>query len=994
MAAGLKVIKIVLGANTTEFTHKFHEAQHELHELGESAHHMSKAMKVALAGVAAGVASFALLGEQLKEGVSEAVKWQTANAKLASTAKNAGFAASEFVHAVDESAEALQRRTGVSKFDIAAADDLIARNIRVAQTFLGSGKRIEETNQILVDLARRMGVDAPAAAATLGRALASPEKAAGALRRAKIFLTDTQNAELKALVKGGHTVEAQHKLYEDLAGQVKGAADAYGKTLPGQLEIAKRNFGEFREELGVGLIPILTSVVKAAVRLTDWARSHKQDILDFAHAVGDALRPAFEAVGDAVDKGRDALAKVGPALQSGLAAVGPLIDGARDAFGKLAPAVGDFVGHLQGAAGQIGDLAQSIAQTLGPVVGALVLGFEDLLGAVGPPLLAALGALADAVGAVAGFLAEHQDLIAGIAIGITVVMIPTIYGLATAWAAEAAAATAAAALTAAAWVVAAAPAALLVAAIALVVVGFIEAWKHSQKFRDIVIGAWNAVVSAVGAAVKFLIDTYARYVDLVLLGFQKILEGLGHLPSWLGGGAADSAAAAIAALRANIAAAVDGINADLDRITTDITIGVHVVFTDEQKRVGVNQSDLNEAQNEKGARARNAARDAADAAKAAAKAAADAVHAAAVPSIGNLVSDAVAGVGGAGGGGGAAAKKAKTVKAAVKTGQDILDGFLSGMRSRFPGVSTALQAWSDRLPVRLGHGLDGVVKAAEKGLNRLQKAIDANSKRLEVANQRLTDAKARLADYSTTVRAAINDLGDLGTHGGATFEIVRDRLAQTLNNAKDFAATIAGLRKAGLNDTALQQLIAAGPGIATQTGKAILQGGTKGIAQINQMQGQLDRVAKATGATVANQFFAAGVRQAQGVVEGLKSRAAVLKAQMKALGDAVVAAIVAGLHLKATSSGLKIAGHRAAGGPVVAGRSYLVGERGIEVFTPRTSGAIVANGALAAAAAVPSFEVHVWVGDREITDIVRTEVRAGNRAVRSAVAAGARRAVA
>ena len=43
-------------------------------------------------------------------------------------------------------------------------------------------------------------------------------------------------------------------------------------------------------------------------------------------------------------------------------------------------------------------------------------------------------------------------------------------------------------------------------------------------------------------------------------------------------------------------------------------------------------------------------------------------------------------------------------------------------------------------------------------------------------------------------------------------------------------------------------------------------------------------------------------------------------------------------------SGTPIAGARAAGGPVSAGRSYLVGEQGPELFTPRASGVITPNG--------------------------------------------------
>jgi hypothetical protein len=58
-----------------------------------------------------------------------------------------------------------------------------------------------------------------------------------------------------------------------------------------------------------------------------------------------------------------------------------------------------------------------------------------------------------------------------------------------------------------------------------------------------------------------------------------------------------------------------------------------------------------------------------------------------------------------------------------------------------------------------------------------------------------------------------------------------------------------------------------------------------------------------------------------------------------------------------------LAGARADGGPVTAGRSYLVGERGEEIFTPSTSGTIIANdqlgGGIATIVPSPYFDVVV-----------------------------------
>jgi hypothetical protein len=45
-------------------------------------------------------------------------------------------------------------------------------------------------------------------------------------------------------------------------------------------------------------------------------------------------------------------------------------------------------------------------------------------------------------------------------------------------------------------------------------------------------------------------------------------------------------------------------------------------------------------------------------------------------------------------------------------------------------------------------------------------------------------------------------------------------------------------------------------------------------------------------------------------------------------------------------AGLDFSGFRAAGGPVGRGGSYIVGEKGPELFTPGTSGSITPNNAL------------------------------------------------
>lgn len=84
-------------------------------------------------------------------------------------------------------------------------------------------------------------------------------------------------------------------------------------------------------------------------------------------------------------------------------------------------------------------------------------------------------------------------------------------------------------------------------------------------------------------------------------------------------------------------------------------------------------------------------------------------------------------------------------------------------------------------------------------------------------------------------------------------------------------------------------------------------------------------------------------------------------------------------------------GARASGGPVTAGRSYLVGEKGPEIITPRANGIVVPNAALRKAGGGGSSTVNVTVdlrgttGDKELDAKIRTSAAAAySQAMRDA----------
>lgn len=134
---------------------------------------------------------------------------------------------------------------------------------------------------------------------------------------------------------------------------------------------------------------------------------------------------------------------------------------------------------------------------------------------------------------------------------------------------------------------------------------------------------------------------------------------------------------------------------------------------------------------------------------------------------------------------------------------------------------------------------------------------------------------------------------------------------------------------------------AAGQQIASLVGS--IQEQERALRAVGEAQDYLGQAA-----LTAFDAMVLGGEKATDVIAGLLVQLAKAAAQAAFLGQGPLA----GLFGTAQSSGLigslfsaaGFGGARAAGGPVSAGRSYLVGEQGPELFTPRTGGRILANG--------------------------------------------------
>jgi len=156
---------------------------------------------------------------------------------LASTNANVKAASAEFqAYASD-----LQRTTNFS-------DDAVMQVQSLLLSFRDlSGETVKRATDAVLDLSTRMGIEAPAAAKLLGKALADPEKGLTALAKAGVGFSDSEKERIKLMVDAGRKTEAQAELLAKLEERFGGAAEAARNTFGGALTGLNNAFGDLLE---------------------------------------------------------------------------------------------------------------------------------------------------------------------------------------------------------------------------------------------------------------------------------------------------------------------------------------------------------------------------------------------------------------------------------------------------------------------------------------------------------------------------------------------------------------------------------------------------------------------------------------------------------------------------------------------------------------------------------------------------------------------------
>jgi hypothetical protein len=234
---------------------------------------MSTAFKVAAAGIAA-----AGIGGLLKGMFDEAKEAQQVSASTAQGIKTMGAEAWTSADKIGDLSTAISNKIGVDDEAIQSSANLLLTFGNVRNEAGAMNNVFDRSVAAAQDLSAKGFGSADAAAKMLGKALNDPLKGMTALAKAGVTFSQAQKDQIADMIKSGDLLGAQKILLGEVERQVGGTAEA---TATGADKMAVM-WGNFQEQLGTEMMPILEAVLTKLMAFLDWASKHQGIVIAFA----------------------------------------------------------------------------------------------------------------------------------------------------------------------------------------------------------------------------------------------------------------------------------------------------------------------------------------------------------------------------------------------------------------------------------------------------------------------------------------------------------------------------------------------------------------------------------------------------------------------------------------------------------------------------------------------------------------------------------------
>lgn len=196
----------------------------------------------------------------------------------------------------------------------------------------------------------------------------------------------------------------------------------------------------------------------------------------------------------------------------------------------------------------------------------------------------------------------------------------------------------------------------------------------------------------------------------------------------------------------------------------------------------------------------------------------------------------------------------------------------------------------------------GAAKKVDTTVTDAAKALqDDLTKALDAAKTGLDDAQGAFDNFAESVSTGIKDafsFKDAKDAGDDTGKGFLSGLRDQVKGINDYSANVQALLKAGLSQDALQAVLAAGGESGAAIAAELIKGGSTAIIETNALVESAKYAANLIGQAAANQWYGAGVSNAQQYLAGVEAAFAVAQARLagKGLKLADVKGISAGFN--------------------------------------------------------------------------------------------------
>lgn len=219
-------------------------------------------------GGLAAAAGLGLLIEGAKRVVEGVAEEEDAVTRLNAVLKATGNQTGQTAGSIKEFALQMQATTKVT------SESVMDSAAVLASANVVTGDNFTRTLKVAQDLSTVMKTDLPSATSLLAKALADPEKAAQALRRAHVNLGADTKAMVDEFVRAREPMKAVEAILGDLEKRVGGAGEAEGGTLSGKVVILKDSFKELFTTIGDD-----TNVGSGLKSFLQWMIDHNAQIV-------------------------------------------------------------------------------------------------------------------------------------------------------------------------------------------------------------------------------------------------------------------------------------------------------------------------------------------------------------------------------------------------------------------------------------------------------------------------------------------------------------------------------------------------------------------------------------------------------------------------------------------------------------------------------------------------------------------------------------------